>query len=93
MSNLYGTKCGSIRVYAEVENGTIIRIRLTGDFFMVPEGAITFLEKHLVGVEMNREMLQAALNVFYMMGVETPMLEKEDIVNAILGASNADAAY
>lgn len=88
MSNLYKAPKGLVRVEAEVENNTIIEIRLTGDFFMVPEDALWLLEKHLKGVELDREMLQSTVNVFYMLGVETPMLAKEDLVEAILGVKN-----
>lgn len=88
MSNLYKALKGLIRVEAEVENNIIIGIRITGDFFMVPEDALWLLEKHLKGVELNRQMLQSAINVFYVLGVETPMLEKSDLVDAILGVKN-----
>ncbi len=87
MSNLYKASKGLIRVEAEVENNTIIGIRLTGDFFMVPESSLWLLEKHLKGVELDREMLKSAIDVFYVMGVDTPMLSREDLVNAIHGVS------
>jgi len=88
MSNLYKAPKGLIRVDAEVENNIIIDIRLTGDFFMVPENALWLLEKHLKGVELSREFLQSAINVFYLLGIETPMLAREDLTNAILGVKN-----
>jgi lipoate---protein ligase len=85
MSNLYKARKGLVRVEADVENNTIIDIRLTGDFFMVPEDALWLLEKHLRGVELDRRLLESAINLFYFLGIDTPMLTQEDLVNAIMG--------
>jgi lipoate---protein ligase len=93
MSNLYKASKGLIRVNADIENNTILDIRLTGDFFMVPEEALWMLEKHLKGVELNRKLVRSAINVFYVLGVDTPMLERDDLVDAIMGVKNENEAY
>lgn len=93
MSNLYKAQKGLIRVDANVENNIILDIRLTGDFFMIPEDALRLLEKHLSGVELSRHFVSKTVNVFYMMGVDTPMLSRDDLVDAILGVRNEDPPY
>jgi Bacterial lipoate protein ligase C-terminus len=93
MSNLYKASKGLIRVEANVENNIILDIRLTGDFFMIPENTLWLLEKHLKGIELDRKLVKGAVNVFYLLGVQTPMLTKDDLVNAIVGVKNENAAY
>lgn len=93
MSNLYKAPKGLIRVKADVENNIILDIRITGDFFMIPEDTLWLLEKHLKGIELDRKLVRGAVNVFYVLGLETPMLSREDLVNAIVGVKNEDAAY
>ena len=92
VSNLYKAPKGLIRISAEVENDLIIEIRVTGDFFMVPEDAVELLENHLRGVELSENYLKGALEDFYSIGVVTPMLTKEDFIKAILGAKDEGKA-
>lgn len=59
-----------VAVEAQVEHGTVIKVRITGDFFLHPEDAIHDLEKALTGlpreikenevVEIIREVLRHA---------------------------------
>lgn len=84
MSNFYKLQKGFIYIKAEVENNTIIDINIIGDFDINPKDALGLLEKHLKGVELNRELLTNAINVVYIMGAETPNVRKEDFVNAIM---------
>lgn len=88
VSNLYKAPKGLIRVHADVENDLILEIRITGDFFLIPEDALELLEKHLHGVELERKFVDNAIGVFYAIGVITPMLTKDDFVNAIMGVKN-----
>lgn len=88
MFNLYKAPKGLIRVEADVESNIIIKIRLTGDFFMVPEGALWLLERHLRGIELKLNPLSSAINMFYGLGIETPMLSEQDLVNAIIGVKS-----
>ena len=87
-SSLYKAPKGLLRIDADLEGGILSRVRITGDFFMVPEESLPLLEKHLDGVKLDHDSVLKAVNDFYESGVETPMLGKEDIVNAVLGVSN-----
>ncbi len=86
--SLYKGAKGLLRVEAELDAGVITKVRITGDFFMVPEEALPRLEGKLNGVKLDRESVMKVVSDFYKSGVETPMLSKDDIVNAILGVSN-----
>ena len=43
-----------LRIDIKVEDNIIQKIKITGDFFMYPEEAITIIEKKLIGVEINQ---------------------------------------
>lgn len=78
---------GVIKVELELSGDKISRISLSGDFFMYPEDAIEELERVLVGADAKREALLAAVQEFYKStGAQTPMLEPEHWVEAILRA-------
>jgi len=86
IKNIYKAPKGLIRVDAELNEGRISKIRITGDFFMVPEDSLPSLEKILQGTAFERKQLEKKLDDFYKTGVTTPMLSKDDIINAIVGA-------
>jgi hypothetical protein len=90
LTNLYKAPKGLLRIEAEVENGVIADIRITGDFFMIPEGSLASLELGLRGVRLSQDAVSKAVSDFYKSGVSTPMLSSNDIVNAILGAKNGN---
>jgi hypothetical protein len=83
--SLYKAPKGLLRVEADLEDGILSEVRITGDFFMIPEDSLPRLEKHLSGVKLDHDSILKAVDDFYKSGVETPMLEKEDIVKAVLG--------
>jgi hypothetical protein len=83
--SLYKAPKGLLRIDADLESGVLSNVRITGDFFMVPEDSLPALERHLNGVKLDHESLLEAVGDFYKSGVETPMLGKEDIVKAVLG--------
>lgn len=83
--SLYKAPKGLLRIEADLEDDILSGVRITGDFFMIPEEALPRLEKHLNGVKLDHDSILKAVDDFYKSGVETPMLEKEDIVKAILG--------
>lgn len=79
---------GVIKVELELTDDAISRISLSGDFFMYPEDALERLEQALVGVKARRESLLAAVRRFYSStGAQTPMVEPEHWVEAILRAA------
>lgn len=86
--NLYKAPKGLIRIHAEVIEGVIKEIKITGDFFMVPEQSVELLEKMLKGASFTSESVSKAVFEFYGTGVSTPMLGKEDMINAIIGAKS-----
>jgi len=83
---------GVIKVELELDGDIISRISISGDFFMYPEEAIEKLEQALVGVKVEKENLMAAMQSFYnSTGAQTPMVEPEHWVEAILRAAGAQA--
>lgn len=87
-TNIYKAEKGLIRVNAEIEEGVIKEIRITGDFFMVPERSVLLLESLLKGKAFERSAISDALDAFYASGVETPCVMKEDFLAAISGAKD-----
>ena len=47
-----------IRISAEIEDGKIRKLQLSGDFFVHPEESISALEKALIGSPLERQVLQ-----------------------------------
>jgi lipoate---protein ligase len=88
VANVYKAEKGLIRVSAEIDGGVIMEIRITGDFFMVPEKAVLRLESLLKGKAFERQSISGALDAFYASGVETPCVTKDDFLEAISGAKN-----
>ena len=88
VSNLYKAEKGLIRIHADVEDGRIRDIRITGDFFMTPEEAIASLEGMLKGRRFEAEDVGEAIEKFYATGAITPMISKEDFAKAVMGAKD-----
>ena len=79
---------GVIKVELELADDAISQVSISGDFFMYPEDALERLEQTLVGVKADRESLLAAVQRFYgSTGAQTPMVEPEHWVEAILRAA------
>lgn len=79
---------GVIKVELELANDAISQVSISGDFFMYPEDALERLEQTLVGIKADRESLLAAVQRFYgSTGAQTPMVEPEHWVEAILRAA------
>jgi hypothetical protein len=88
LSNLYKAPKGLLRIEMEVINGIIADTKITGDFFMIPESALAILELSLKGVALSQDSVEKVVCDFYNIGVSTPMMEKTDIIKAILGAEH-----
>ena len=79
---------GIIKIELDLDGDVISVITISGDFFMHPEEALEKLERMLVGVKANKESLLTAVRRFYeSTGVQTPMVEPEHWVEAILRAT------
>lgn len=87
--NVYKAQKGLIRVSKTVENGKIVEIRITGDFFIYPETALEILEKMLVNVKDTKEDIEIVVkNFFKSTNAQTPFVNDEDFVLAIAGEGN-----
>lgn len=82
-----------IRVRAELMADRILDIALMGDFFMIPEEAVSRLEKALKGAKLDREEILRRVSKFYEEGVETPGMGPEDFVEAVLKLKNFTEKY
>lgn len=89
VSSMYKAQKGLIKISADVDNGTIRSIQITGDFFMYPEDALPRLEAKLSGKKLELQDISKAVDDFYGNGVQTPSMTKEDMVNAIMGVRDA----
>ena len=90
--NIYKAQKGLIKVSADVDDGHIHGIQITGDFFMYPEDALPRLEHNLTGVKLDQQEITGIIERFYSNGVQTPSMTKEDLINAIMGVKNAGKA-
>ncbi|HID90700.1 TPA: lipoate--protein ligase family protein [Candidatus Bathyarchaeota archaeon] len=76
----------------EIEDDKIKDIKITGDFFMYPEEALTLLESALTGAEADEGVVREKVNEFYAKtGVQTPMIAPGDFVKAISKALSGSA--
>ncbi|MBS3815282.1 MAG: lipoate--protein ligase family protein [Hadesarchaea archaeon] len=78
---------GVIKVQLKIEDSEICSIKLTGDFFMYPEEALSKFEDFLQGTEVEEGELRSTVKEFYNSSdIKTPMIGPEHWVKAILGA-------
>jgi len=74
-----------IRVTAELMGDEVRDIMFSGDFFMIPEDALTELESALKGVKLDREcILKRILEVYACNGLQTPGINPEDFAEAVM---------
>jgi hypothetical protein len=86
VNNIYKAKKGLIRVTKRVENGVIIDVKITGDFFMYPEEYLLDLERRLRGVRDDKDAVEKAVSEFFReTGAITPFITEKDFVAAITG--------
>ncbi|RLE65329.1 MAG: lipoate--protein ligase family protein [Thermoprotei archaeon] len=85
---IHKAKKGLIRVRLSLDPNKIIKnIEISGDFFLYPEDALWIIEKHLVGKKAEKNELLAEIKKIYLKhNIETPFLNPEDFVKAILNA-------
>ncbi|MEM2960844.1 MAG: hypothetical protein QXU67_04495 [Candidatus Bathyarchaeia archaeon] len=78
-----------IRVSAELVGDELRDIMISGDFFMIPEIALPKLESSLRGAKLDRDcILKRILDFYTQSGVQTPGIEPEDFVDAIMRLGN-----
>ncbi len=77
-----------VRVMLRQKNGEIQFVRLTGDFFLVPEENLAKLEKMLVGTPLRESELHLLINRFFSATrVQGLGVGPEDFVKALLLAA------
>ena len=73
-----------------VESGLIKKVKISGDFFMYPEGLLWELERTLRGTPASKERILAKIENFYdSTGVLTPGVIPQDFTEAIMRALSA----
>jgi len=83
-----------IRVRAELIGTRIIDIMISGDFFMIPKEALKDLESNLKGSILDRkELLSKVKNFYSRSSVQTPGINPEDFVDAIMKLSELAEDY
>ena len=81
---------GLIKVEVELVGDRILRISISGDFFMYPEDALERFERALTGSRVDRKNLMDGVeNFFESTGARTPMVEPGHWVDAILRAAGS----
>ena len=76
-----------VRVRLEEENDEIRSIRISGDFFLVPEENLAKLEKMLVGVPLRESELKMLVRRFFNATRSKGLgVSPEDFVQALLSA-------
>jgi lipoate-protein ligase A len=79
---------GLIKVEVELAGNKILRISVSGDFFMHPEEALEGFERALIGSRVDKEnLLETIEDFFESTGTRTPMVEPEHWAEAILRAA------
>lgn len=77
-----------VRVRMEEDDGEIRAVRVSGDFFLIPEDQLSKLEKTLVGAPLKEKELKILIDRFFVATrVKGLGVSQDDFVNAILSAT------
>ena len=83
-----------IKITAELLENKIIDISISGDFFAIPEEAVSKLEKMLTGVKIERKKISEVIKRFYdETKVKVVGASPEDFVEAIMRIRNEIERY
>jgi lipoate---protein ligase len=72
-----------IRIDAEIIEGRIKDIKISGDFFIHPEESIAEMEKGLLGMKLGRKELNRTVSERFK-GYEAVGISAEELVNALM---------
>jgi lipoate-protein ligase A len=87
LKGIHKSKGGIIRSFLKVDNGLILDISFSGDFFMFPEDAIDLIIDRLNGTAATEEaVLSAVREVYESEGVQSPGTTPEDFTISIMQA-------
>ncbi len=77
-----------VRVRLEENNGEIESVRISGDFFLLPEDQLSKLEKMLIGAPLKEKELKLLIDRFFVATrVKGLGVSPDDFVQAILSAT------
>ena len=77
-----------LKVFVEENEGRIVAIKITGDFFAHPEENIEKLEQRLVGTSLDADTLDAQIQKFFESNPTSLFgLDTASLVSTILNAS------
>jgi len=87
LKGIHKSKGGIIRSFLKVDNGLILDISFSGDFFMFPEDAIDLIIARLYGTEATEEaVLYAVKEVYKSEDILSPGTTPEDFMTSIMQA-------
>jgi len=83
-----------IRVRAELIGDLILNLKISGDFFMLPENALPNLEDSLKRVNLNRrDVLQRIKAIYRNRRLETPGITPDDFSDAVMKLREVAETY
>jgi lipoate-protein ligase A len=84
---LHKSKGGLIRSFVRTENGIIIDISISGDFFLFPEDAFFKIIKELKGIPAIREDIERKIQEVYIKeNIQSPGTLPSDFAESIMKA-------
>lgn len=84
---MHKSKGGLIRSFVKTENGIIIDISISGDFFLFPEEAFFKMIKELMGIPAIREDIERKIQEVYIKeNIQSPGTRPADFAESIMKA-------
>lgn len=85
IQNMLKTPGGLVRIMAVKKEGFLHDVHIAGDFFFYPAERLPDLERALIGLPTNLDVIAAAIQAYYNdLGIESPGLQPIDIAQALL---------
>ncbi len=76
-----------LRCVLKINQGIILSIKITGDFFMYPEEGIEKLENMLTGLQYNEDQLRSKIFEFFNSNIQVVGANAEDFLTLLLKAN------
>lgn len=74
-----------IRLRAEIHGDEILDLRISGDFFVIPKEAMSYLEEKLIGLKLDEDILLSEITTFYESEKpESPGVTPQDLTDAFI---------
>ncbi len=82
---IHKSRGGLIRSFVASENGIIVDITISGDFFMFPEEALFVILERLKGMPVNRSAILKSIEETYTKeNIQSPGTSPSDFVESIM---------